>query len=98
MSKAPPCPERTLKTPLPHQSSPSFRDEEGQWISVQDRCRRRVSFEETAQGMLRYLENSEDLKVGVTELQEQLEILEEAGVSIRQIALQARNENGQNIF
>ena len=34
----------------------------------------------------------------VTELQEQLGISEEAGVSIKQFAQQARNENGQKIF
>ena len=44
------------------------------------------------------LSNSEDLKVSVTELQEQLGISEEAGVSIKQVAQQARNENGQKGF
>ena len=88
MAKATPCSERTLKTPLPQQSSSSSRDEEGQWISVEDRRRRRVAFEEAAKRMLRYLEDSEDLKVGVTELQEQLGRSEEAGVSIRQVAQQ----------
>ena len=83
MAKAPPCPERTLKTPLPQRSSSSSRDEEGQWISVEDRRRRRVAFEE---------------KVGVTELQEQLGRSEETGLSIRQVAQQARNENGYKIF
>ena len=48
--------------------------------------------------MLAYLEDSEDLKVGVTELQEQLGTSEEAGVSIKQIAQQAMNENGQKLF
>ena len=48
--------------------------------------------------MLRYLEDSDDVKVGVTELQEQLELSEEGGTSIRQIAHQAMNENGQKIF
>ena len=66
-----------------------------------------VSFEETAKRMLRYRENNEDLNVGVTELPEQLEILEEAGISIKQVALQARNEKrpinlllckGKNMF
>ena len=89
MAEAPPCPERTLKTPLPQQSSSSFRDDEGQWISVEDRRRRRVAFEEAAKSMLRYLEDSEE---------EQLEISEDAGVSIRQIAQHARNEDGQKIF
>ena len=86
VTKAPPCPERTLKTPLPQQSSSSSRNEESQWVSVEDRRRRRVAFGETAQGMLRYLEDSEDVKVGVTESQEQLVISEEAGVSIRHTA------------
>ena len=48
--------------------------------------------------MLAYLEDSEDLKVGVTELQEQLGISEKAGISIKHIAQRAMNENGQNIF
>ena len=47
----------------------------------------------SAKRMLRYLEDS--LRVGVTELQEHLGISEEAGVSIRKIAQQAMNENGQ---
>ena len=47
---------------------------------------------------LRYLEDSEDLKVSVTELQEQLGISEEAGISIKHVAQQARNENGQKMF
>ena len=62
------------------------------------RRRRLVAFEETARGILRYPEDSEDLKVIVTELQEQLGISEEAGISIKQVAQQARNENGQNII
>ena len=37
-----------IKTPLPQQSSPSSRDEEAQWISVEDRRRRRVAFEKAA--------------------------------------------------
>ena len=48
--------------------------------------------------MLRYQEDSEDLKVGVTELQEQLGISEETGISIKQIAQQAMNENDQLFF
>ena len=54
-------------------------DEESQCISVEDRRRRRVAFEKTAKRMLRDSEDSDDVKVGVTELQEQLEISEEAG-------------------
>ena len=92
MANAPPCPERTLKTPMPQQSSPSSRDEESQWVAVDDRRRRRVAVEETARSILRYQEDSEDVKVSVTELQEQLGMTEEAGISIKQ-ALQARNEN-----
>ena len=95
MANVPPCPERTLKTPMPQQSSPSSRDEESQWVAVEDRRRRRVAFEETAWDILKYLENSEDLKVSVTELQERLGMSGEAGISIKQDTKQARNENGQ---
>ena len=98
MAEAPPCPERTLTTPLSQQSSSSSRDEESQWTSGEDRHRRRVAFEETAKRMLRYPEDSEVFEVGVTELQEQLGISEEAGVSIREIAREAMNEDGQKIF
>ena len=45
-----------------------------------------VAFEDAAKRMLRYLEDSEDMKVGLSELKERLEILEEAGFSIMQIA------------
>ena len=82
-------------TPLPQQSSPSSKDEESQWVPVEDKRRRRVAFEETARGILRYLEESEDLEVSVTELEEQLGMSEETGMSIQQDAHQTRNENGQ---
>ena len=94
MAKALSCPERTMKTPTPQQSSLSSRDEE----KKVGRRRRHVASEETARGVLRYLEDSEDPKVSVTELREHLGMSEEAGISIKQVAQQARNENGQNIF
>ena len=52
MATAQPCPERTLNTPLPQQSSPSSREEEDQWVAMQDRRRRSIAFEETANGVL----------------------------------------------
>ena len=94
VAEAPPCSERTSKKPLLQHSSSSSRDEESQWVAVEDRRRRRVAFEETAKDMLRHLEDSEGLKESDTEMQEQLGISEEAGVSIKQVAPQARNENG----
>ena len=62
MAKALPCSERTFQTPLPQQGSPSSRDEESQCVAVEDRRRWRVALEETARGILRYLEDSEDLE------------------------------------
>ena len=76
MAKAPPCPERTLKTPLPKQGSPSSRDEEDHWVAMEDKRRRSIAFEKMAKRMLKYLEDSDDVKVGITELQERLEISE----------------------
>ena len=77
MAKAPPCSERTLKTPLPQQSSPSSREEEGHCIAMEDR-RRRIAFEEIAKRMLRYPDHSAGVKVGIIELQERLEISEKS--------------------
>ena len=98
MAKAAPRPERSMRTPLPQQSPSSNREEASQWRSVEGRLRRCVAVEGAAKRMLRYPEDSEDLKVGISELREQLETLEEEGHSIIQIAHQARNEKGQKIF
>ena len=65
---------------------------------MEDKRMRCVAFEDAAQRMLKHLEDSEDMKVGLSELKEQLETPEEAGFSIMQIAKQARNERGQKIF
>ena len=48
--------------------------------------------------MLKYPEDSEDFKVGLSELKEQQETPEAAGFSIMQIAKQARNERGHKLF
>ena len=47
--------------------------------------------------MLKYLKDSEELKVSLRKLKEQLEYPEEAGISFMQIAKQARNERGQKL-
>ena len=69
MTEAPPCPERTLKTPLSQQSSSSAR-EEGRWVLMEHRRRRGIAFEKLAKEMLRYLDNCEEVKVGIAELQD----------------------------
>ena len=76
MAKAPPCPDRTMQTSLPQQSSSSAREEEGHWVLMEDRRRRRIAFENSAMEMLRYQDNSDDVKVGITELQERLDVSE----------------------
>ena len=69
-AKAPPCNETTLQTPLLQQSSSSAGEEEGHWVLMEDRRRRRVAFENQAKEMLRYHDNSDDVEVGITEMQE----------------------------
>ena len=54
--------------------------------------------EDAAKKMLKYLEDSEDLDVGISELKEQLETPEETDFTIMQNAKQARNERGQKLF
>ena len=87
-----------MRTPLPQQSSSSTREDEIQRSSVEDKRKWRVASKDAAKRMLKYSENSEDLKVGLCELKEQLETPQEAGISIMQIAKQARNERGQKLF
>ena len=48
--------------------------------------------------MLRYLDNSDDVKVGITELQERVGVLLRFGISIQHVAQQAMDEIGQNIL
>ena len=59
------APTEPYKTPLPQQSSPSAREEEGRWVLMVDRRRRSIAFEKLAKQMLRYLDNSDDVKVGI---------------------------------
>ena len=69
---AAPCPEMTLRTPLPQQGSSSAGEEGAHWELMEDRRRRSAAFENVAKEMLQYPENNDELKVGITELQEQL--------------------------
>ena len=48
--------------------------------------------------MLRYLDNCNEVMVGITELQERVEVPAQIGISIQQVAQQAMNEDGQQIF
>ena len=66
------------------------------WDLVEER--RRIAFENLAREMLRYLDNSDDVKVGITEWQERSEVPVLIGISIQQVAQQGRSENGQEIF
>ena len=97
-AKAPPCPDSTSHTPLPLQSSSSAREEEDHWELREERRRRRISFENVAKSMLRYLDNCNEVKVSITELQERVGVPEQIGISIQQVARQVVNEDGQKIF
>ena len=84
-AKAPPCPDSTSHTPLPQQSSSSAREEEEEedhWELREERRRRRIAFKNLAKSMLRYLDNCNEVKVGITELQERVEVPEQIGISI----------------
>ena len=97
-AKAPPCPCSTLQTPLPQKSSSSAREEEDHWELREERRRRRIAFENLAKSMLRYLDNCHEVKVGITELQEWVEVPEQISVSTQQVARQAMNEDGQKFL
>ena len=77
-------------------------EEEDRWVLMEDRRRRRIAFENLAKGMLRYPDNSDEVKVGIAGLQERLEVPAQIGISMLQVAQHvgqlARTENGQKIF
>ena len=96
-AKAPPCPNSTLQAPLPQRSSSSARGEEDHWEVREERRRRRIAFENLAKSMLRYLDNCNEVKMGITELQERVEVPAQICISIQQVA-QAMNKDGQTFF
>ena len=59
------------------------REEEDHWEVMEERRRRRIAFENLAKSMLGYLDYCNDVKVGVTELQERVEVFEQIGISIQ---------------
>ena len=71
---------------------------ESQGLEEEDKRMCSAANEDAAKKMLKYLEDSEGSKVSLGEVKEQLESLEEAGISIMKIAKQARNERGQQLF
>ena len=97
---APPCASNTLQIALLKQTSSSARDEVYQMgrVGSQVKGRRRIAFENLVKGMRRYLDNSNDVKVGITELQARVQLPLQLEISIQQVAQQAMNENDQKIF
>ena len=74
------------------------REEEDHWELRDERRRRRIAFENLAKSMLRYFDNCNEVKVGITVLQERVEVPEQIGISIQQVARQAMNEDGQTFI
>ena len=50
------------------------------------------------QGNVRYLDDSDDVEGGITELQERLEVLVRICISIQQVAQLVRSEDDQKMF
>ena len=63
---------------------------ESRGIEEEYKRKRHAAFEDAARRMLKFLEDTEDLKVGFSELKEQLETPEETGISIMQISEQGK--------
>ena len=61
---------------------------------AKDACR----FRGDGQGILRYLEESEDLEVSVTEVQEQMGMCEDAGVSFKQVARRGKGKKRERLL
>ena len=63
---------------------------------MEDRRRRRIAFGDLAKGMLRYRDNSDDVKMGIAELQDRLEVLVQIGAAERlsQFGKMSRHKSG----
>ena len=70
-AKAPPCPNSTLQTPLPQQSSSSAREEEDHWELRKTGEGEGLLSRTWPRRTPRYLDNC-NVKVGITELQERV--------------------------
>ena len=79
-AKAPPCPDQHVVC---------WRRKD-HWVLMEVLRRRRTAFENFVKEMLRHLDNSDNVKVGITELLERLEVPVQIGISIQQVA---RSEN-----
>ena len=77
--------DKYKRAPWRQDSSASARD--GWW-----------AFENLAKSMLRYLDNCNEVKVGITELQEWVVVPEQICISVQQVARQGVNEDGQTQF
>ena len=86
--KAPPCPERRMRTPLPQQSSSSTREEESQ-CSAQERT--------ASARMEQYVNNSECIQLDIDEVEEYSLGPEYADIDVKQISRKATRED-RNIF
>ena len=59
---------------------------ESRGLDEEDKRKGFAAIEDAARRMLKYLEDSEDVKVGLSELKEPVETSEGTGISIMQIA------------
>ena len=92
------CPDSTLQTLLPQRSSSSAREEEDRWGLDGRQAKAKDCLREPSQGHAEIFDKSDDVKVGITELRERVEVPLQFGISIQHVAQLARSENGQKIF
>ena len=75
-------------------------EEEDHWELREERRRRRrrIPFDNLTKSMLRCLENCNEVKVDITDLQARVEVLAQICISIQQVARPAINGDGQHFF
>ena len=76
VAKAPPCPERRMRTPVPQQSSSSTREEESPWSGHERTALARME---------KYVKNSECIQLDIDEVEEWSFGPEYANIDVQQI-------------
>ena len=83
VAKAPPCPERRMRTPVPQQSSSSTREEESPWSGHERTALARME---------QYVKNSECIQLDIDEVEEWSFGPEYANIDVKQIKERRREK------
>ena len=97
-TKAPPCPDMTSTNASAAEKFVVSQRRRGPMGLDGRQAKARYCLREIGKGNVEIFGDSAKVNVGITELQERLEVPVQICISIQQVAQQARSENDQKVF